>query len=187
MNYLDISLLTIIAFITIRGLFRGLITELMVLIAIIFGFIAATSLHPFLMQYMISFFPDLSDGVARIISFIFIFVAVNIIVRLISLTLNKIATFTFLQPVNKVAGAVFAFTKVTLMASIILIVIDYIPGSDLLMNKIGRTESLSYQPVKKFAPFLWDIFADSDNSFRDIIPIDKINSESTNTLLKNLK
>lgn len=164
-----------------------MITELMVLIAIIFGFVAATSLHPYLMNYLVAIFPDLTEGVARIISFILIFVAVNIIVRLISLTLNKIATFTFLQPVNKVAGALFAFTKVTLLLSIILIVIDFIPGSDLMMGKIGRTESISYQPIKKFAPFLWDIFADSDNSFKDIIPLDKINNDTKNKLLENLR
>ena len=185
MNYIDLSFLAIITLVTIRGLFRGLITELMVLVAIIVGFITATSLNPYFQKYLIGIFPDLTPSIARIIAFILIFVAVNIIVRLISMTLNKIATFTFLQPVNKIAGAVFAFTKVTLMLSIILIVIEFIPGSEYLTDKLGKNESFVYQPVKKFAPFTWDLFfGGSDKSFKDIIP-PGFNTDSTASKIIN--
>jgi hypothetical protein len=88
-----------------------------------------------------------------------------------------LATFTFLQPVNKIAGALFAFTKVTLLISIFLIIIEFIPGSPFLTDKLGAKESFTYKPVRKFAPALYNIFsAGSEKSFKDIIPF---NADST--------
>jgi len=171
MNYFDLTFLTLLSVVTIRGLFRGLITELLVLVSIIFGFIAATVFHDNLQALISGIFPDIPVTISKMIAFILIFVAVNIGVRIISKTLNKIATFTFLQPVNKIAGAVFAFTKLTLLVSIFLILIEFIPGSSLLTDKMDIQNSLTYKPVRKFAPVLYNLFsAGSDKSFKDIIP-----------------
>ena len=189
MNYLDLSLLTVIAFITIRGLFRGLITELMVLVAMVFGFAIATMLHPVLQVKIIGLYPDIPLAAAKVGSFVIIFLAVNLFVRLLSKTLNKIATFTFLQPVNKLAGAVFAFTKITLILSVILNGIILFPGSDYFLQKMGKDESIVYKPVIKFAPFLKDtFFPGQDKSFKDMIPFDGLNTDSTaSELLKHIQ
>jgi membrane protein required for colicin V production len=175
MNYFDLTFLLAASFITIRGLFRGLISELMVLVAIIFGFILATFFHPYLQNIVLHFLPDLPVALVKIVSFIVIFIGVNILVRILGGMLNKIATFTFLQPVNKVAGAVFAFLKITLIFSILIIVVELIPGAGLLMESIGSKESITYNFVKEFGPFLYNIFfGGSDNSFKDIIPFNTL-------------
>lgn len=177
MNYFDLTFLTLAAVFTIRGLFRGLITELLVLVAIVLGFIIATLFHSYLQQLISGIFPDIPETIARMIAFIVIFVAVNISVRILSKTLNTLATFTFLQPINKIAGAVFAFTKITLLVSIFLVLVEFIPGSPILQDKLGAGESVLYQPVKKFAPAIYNIVsAGSDKSFKDIIPF---NADST--------
>ena len=186
MNYLDLSFLTLIAFVTIRGLFRGLITELMILVAISLGFITATMLHPVLQLKIIDFFPDIPAAAAKVIAFVVIFLAVNLFVRLFSKTLNKIATFTFLQPINKVTGAVFAFTKITLILSVVLNGIILFPGSDYFLQKIGKDESFVYEPVRKFAPALKDLFfPGQDKSIKDIIPFDT--DSTANEILKHIK
>jgi membrane protein required for colicin V production len=173
MNYFDLTFLTVVSVITIRGLFRGLITELLVLVSIVLGFIIATLFHEYLQALISGVFPGIPDAISKMIAFVLIFVAVNIAVRIISKTLNTLATFTFLQPINKIAGALFAFTKVTLLISIFLIIIEFIPGSSVFTDKIGAKDSITYSPVKKFAPMLYNIFsAGSDKSFKDIIPFD---------------
>ncbi len=189
MNYLDLSLLTLIAFVTIRGLFRGLITELMVLVAIIFGFITATMFHPALQAEIIDFFPDTPIAAAKVGAFVTIFLAVNLFVRLLSKTLNKIATFTFLQPVNKIAGSIFAFTKITLILSVLLNGIILFPGSDYFLQKIGKSDSYVYDPVRKFAPYLKDlVFPGEEKSIKDLIPFDGIDADSTALeILKHIK
>jgi len=189
MNYLDLSFLTLIAFITIRGLFRGLITELMVLVSIAFGFIIATMLHPVLQVKILELFPEIPIAAAKVGAFVVIFLAVNLFVRLLSKTLNKIATFTFLQPINKIAGALFAFTKIVLILSVLLNGIILFPGSDYFLQKMGKDESYVYEPVRKFAPYLKELFfPGQDKSLKDIIPFDGLNTDSTaKELLKQIQ
>ncbi len=189
MNYFDLSFLTLISFVTIRGLFRGLITELMVLVAMAFGFIAATLFHPVLQVQIVELFPEAPIAAAKVGAFVTIFLAVNLFVRLLSQTLNKLATFTFLQPINKLAGAIFAFTKITLILSVIINGIILFPGSDYFMQKMGKDESYVYEPVRKFAPFLKDMFfPGEDKSLKDMIPIDGLNADSTaSEILKHIR
>ncbi len=189
MGYFDIAVLTIVSFFTIRGLFRGLISELMVLVALVFGYAAAMLFHVPLQQKLISLFPSLPDGGAKVLAFVLLFVAVNIFVRILGGMLNKIATFTFLQPVNKIAGALFGFTKVTLSLSIILYLLQAIPGSDMLLEPIKKSNSYTYGPVSKFAPMLYDVFySDSGKSFDEAVSPGKLIPDSTdNSLLDLLK
>ncbi|MGD9898221.1 MAG: CvpA family protein [Calditrichaceae bacterium] len=156
MNYLDITIIIIIAIFTIRGLFRGLITELMTLVALILGFfIAVYYLQP-VAQFLVESFPSLPEFAARIIGFIVLFFAVNLIVRLLSKLLNSFASLTFLQPFNKIAGGIFGFVKTVLVLSILLIMIDFLPGSDTLLNAIGKENSAVYGIVKGFAPNIYN-------------------------------
>lgn len=152
MNYLDFFFVIIIILVTIRGIFRGLISELAILIAIILGFVISITFLSDGVQLIRSQFPDLPEFAARIIVFIFLFLIVNIIIRLLSNILNKFAKITFLQPVNKVAGGVFAFVKVTIILSIVIILIEFIPLSEQFMNALGKKESLTYSFVRNFAP-----------------------------------
>lgn len=173
MNYFDLTFFLVASYVTVRGLFRGLISELMVLVAIILGFMLATFFHPYLQNLVLHFLPNLPVTLVKIISFMIIFIGINILIRILANMLNKIATFTFLQPVNKLAGAVFAFLKVTLIFSILLIIIELIPGSDYIFDTIGSKESISFSFVKEFGPFLYNIFfSGSESTFKDLIPFE---------------
>lgn len=66
--------------------------------------------------------------------------------------LNKFARVTFLQPVNKIAGGIFAFIKVTIILSILIILVEFIPFSEQFLNALGKQESISYSFVRNFAP-----------------------------------
>ncbi len=185
MNYLDVFFLTVIAIITIRGLFRGLITELMVLVALVMGFITATLFHAQLEGYLVASFESLPAAAAKVIAFVAIFIGVNVFFRILASVLNKVATFTFLQPVNKVAGSVFAFIKTALFLSILIIVIEFIPGGTTALNAVGREESRIYKPVRGFAPFIYDTFLSSgEDSFEKIMPdLDSVSAEKARDLL----
>ena len=152
MNYLDFFFIIIITLVTIRGVFRGLISELAILIAIILGFIISFTFLNEGVKFIMIQFPDLPEFAARILVFILLFLAVNIIIRLLSNVLNKFAKVTFLQPVNKIAGGLFAFIKVTLILSIVIILIEFVPFAEQFMNKLGKEESISYSFVGNFAP-----------------------------------
>lgn len=156
MNSLDLILIIIISLITIRGIFRGLINELVVLVALFLGFIVAFLFLSTASGFLIHLFPAISPGVAKIISFIVLFIGVNIAIRLTGKVLNKLATFTFLQPVNKLAGGLFAFGKSVLIISIVFMIIDFLPFSQNINRAIGVGNSSVYEPVKAFAPLIYN-------------------------------
>lgn len=157
MNYFDIVLITLIIIVTIRGIFRGLISELVTLVALILGFVITIQFLSLGVKVIINLFPDLPDFIARTLVFLTIFIAVNLIVRFIGLLLNKFAKVTFLQPINKAAGGLFAFAKITILLSIVFILVDFIPYSRLLLKSLGRDNSFLYDWIKNFAPNIYQI------------------------------
>lgn len=165
MNNFDIILIILIALVTIRGIFRGLITELIVLISLILGiFVAFTYLTP-ATNLVLTKLPEIPEFAVRIIVFIVLFLTVNLAVRFIGKMLNKFASLTFLQPVNRLAGGLFAFGKIILIISVIFILVGFIPFSNILMKKLGAEESLLYKPILAFAPAFYRILT-------SILPVD---------------
>ena len=156
MNSFDTTLIVIISVFAIRGVFRGLITELTVLIALIAGYILGFMYMDRGVALLISFFPALPEFAAKIVSFALIFVLVNIVLRLAAKALNKVARFTFMQSVNKAAGGIFAAAKATLIISIAFLILELLPFSTEIQKKIGADESFIYQPVRRFAPLVYN-------------------------------
>ena len=71
--------------------------------------------------------------------------------------MNKFAKVTFLQPVNKIAGGVFAFIKITLILSLLIILIEFVPFSESFFNALGKEESISFSFIRNFAPALYTV------------------------------
>jgi membrane protein required for colicin V production len=167
MNYLDFLFVIIISLVTIRGVFRGLISELAILIAIILGFIVSITFMGKGVSLLLNQFPELPQFVARILVFIGLFLVVNIVIRFISNLLNRFAKVTFLQPVNRIAGGIFAFLKITIILSILIILIEFVPFSGQFLNAVGRDDSVTYSFVRNFAPnvhrVLTAVFPGSDS------------------------
>ncbi len=156
MNYFDIFFLIILIYFTIRGLFRGLINELMILVSLVLGFILATFYHDDLSVFLQTVFHDINYSVLRIISFALIFIVVSLVARILAKMLNKIVTFTFLQPVNRIAGAVFGLGKGLFILGILFAVIDLLPFSSYLMDKAGIKNSILYAPIKSIIEGLYN-------------------------------
>lgn len=177
MNSFDFVIIILLILFTIRGIFRGLITELMVLAALIIGFVAATIFLDIAVFFLLKFFPKLPEIAAKIISFVSIFVLVNIAARIAGTMLNKFITVTFLQPVNRIAGGAFAFLKAALIISIIILLIDSVPLlSSYIFQSVGAEESIVFTPLKELAPLINKIFTalipgrqDIEHKFMDAI------------------
>lgn len=157
MNSFDVILSVIIIIFTVRGIFRGLITEFIVLTALILGYVLAFTYLDTGLKLLIHFFPGLPEFAARILSFVLIFLIVNIILRALGRILNRLIKYVFLKSINRLAGGVFAFIKVVLIISLVLIVIGFIPFSAQALNYIGAGESSLYLPIKQFAPQVYKI------------------------------
>lgn len=156
MNSFDITLLVIISVFAIRGVFRGLITELTVLIALVAGYVLGFTYMQQGVHLLKNFFPALPEFASRVIAFTAIFLIVNISLRMLAKMLNKFASFTFMQSVNKIAGGLFAAAKAALFISIFFILIEFIPFSGQIKKSSGAEESGLYNPIRAFAPLVYN-------------------------------
>lgn len=157
MNSLDVILAVVIIIFTVRGVFRGLVTEFIVLSALILGYILAFTYLQSGINLLLHFFPGLPEFAARILSFVLIFLIINIILRMIGRILNRLIKYVFLKSVNRLAGGAFAFIKIVLIISLILILIGFIPFSAQALDHIGAGESKLYLPIRQFAPQVYKI------------------------------
>lgn len=157
MNSLDVILSIIIIIFTIRGIFRGLITEFIVLSALILGYILALTYLDYGVKLLIHFFPALPEFAARILSFVIIFLIVNIILRSVGRLLNRLIKYVFLKSINRLAGGFFAFTKAVFIISLTIILIGFIPFSAQAFKHIGAEQSKLFYPIRQFAPQVYKV------------------------------
>lgn len=156
MNALDTTLVVIIAVFAIRGMFRGLITELTVLVALITGYILGFRLLLPVSVFLIGLFPSLPPFAAKIIAFAIVFVSVNIVLRMGAKALNKFASVASMQGLNRFAGGLFAAAKAAFFISIVFIGLELLPFTNYIKQNIGTTESSFYTPLRGFAPAVYN-------------------------------
>ena len=156
MTQFDIVIFILLALFTARGIFRGLVTELIMLISLILGFIIAFTYFPQVQNILLKTFPLLPGFAAQILAFIFLFLAVNIVLRLLGKALNKFVHFTFLNSINRIAGGLFGFFKAALLVSLFILVIEQTPFTMQIKRAIGADKSISYNPLKNVAPAVYD-------------------------------
>jgi len=159
MNTLDAILIIIIVLFAIRGIFRGLITELIVLISLTAGFMLAFSYAGTGIKILQKYFPLLPEFAAKIIAFIIIFLVINIVLRLIGKMLNRFAKFAYLQSINRLAGGLFALTKVSMIISVVFVLIEILPFAPVILKAINAHQSFLYPYLRDFAPMVYQSIA----------------------------
>ena len=70
MNFIDLIVIIITSFFLLRGLFRGFILELTIVIGLIAGYLIAISYYDYLSIFVFKeYFPQIPDSISNIISF----------------------------------------------------------------------------------------------------------------------
>ncbi len=159
MNSIDFIIAVILLYFSIRGLFRGLIMELIVLLALFAGFFVATTYLTSGQSLLVKYVPGMPAGAAKVLAFILIFLVINIALRLLGKLLTKVATITLMQPVNRIAGFLFGGLKGVLMVSIVFIVLDFMPASGQWISPQLTAGSQLYQPMRRIAPAAYKILS----------------------------
>ncbi len=148
MNWLDWTLLALLAMAAVRGFFRGFVVELASLAGIIIGIWAASGYNARVAAWV-----GLDTG-SEAVSFLITFIAVLILVHLLAKVITKAMDLAMLGLPNKVAGTVFGVLRSAFILSVVL---------NLLASRAETTgmvpqETLDgcklYRPLRSFAPFI---------------------------------
>lgn len=117
MNIVDMIIIAIVCLGMIRGIFRGLSSELASIIGIFAGFYGAYLFHP----RLAAFFPQaVPDCPAHIAAFAVIFCGVLVLVGLLGKLIRFVLGITLLGWLDRLLGAGFGAAKGALLAGVVL-------------------------------------------------------------------
>jgi len=160
MNYLDIIILIPLGFSVFKGLRKGLIYELAVLVSLFVGVFAGIYFSDFIAGLLIHNL-GMNEMYTKAVAFTLIFIAVIVLVRMFAKAIESLIDMTALSLANKILGAVFSVLKIALVLSVIFFIINRYDPREALITHQAKEKSFMYKPIYSIAP----------------IAIPKINSE----------
>lgn len=150
---LDIALTVIMGYFFLRGVFRGVVKEVVAVLGLFVAFWVASVYWPLGEEHMKAIFD--MPGQRGVTSFVLIFVVVYFLISIISIFVDKIIKLTISPVVSALLGAVVGVVKGVLVCSVLLI------GAETFLK-----------PTEKFftTSELWPYFQPVTNQARDWMP-----------------
>ena len=124
MNLLDAILIVVIAFSSVYGLFKGLVKEVISLLAVIIGLIGASRFYEGASPILEDL--GLGEQVAKILSFFILFIVIFISLILIGKLLHKLIHAILLGWLNRLGGIGFGFIRGIIISGIIIMILTII-------------------------------------------------------------
>ncbi|OQA00411.1 MAG: Colicin V production protein [Bacteroidetes bacterium ADurb.Bin408] len=142
----DIILLIPLVWFTFKGFTKGLIIELASLVALILGI------------YLAYFFSDFTKGILtnrlgltsqyiQPVSFVVTFIVVVILVFILAKALEAVVKTASLGFFNKMAGALFGFSKITLICALFLYQLVSFDSGAKIVTTSTREKSYTFKPL----------------------------------------
>ena len=162
MNWIDITILILLAVTTIKGLFDGFIKQVSSLLGLVLAIAFCGMLSEPFVSLLFRFFPDISPIVASVLGHIIAFLIIFAVVKIFGAVIRKICHAVFLKPIDMLLGGVLAVLMSLFILSLLLNTIDWIdPQSAYLLPLEKKEASLLYKPIKSILPmffqFDWSI------------------------------
>ena len=164
MNPLDIIIIAVMAFLLVRGIFRGFIREVTSLGGLILGIYLASRFQPQMSDYLKSHLP--STPYLPLISFTIIFMGILVSCNLLGWFLKKVIKKALLGGVDRALGAGFALLKGTILVYLVLILLTFfLPGTTPLIakSKMAHIITMSSQYLARLVSP--DIYRDLTRKF----------------------
>jgi membrane protein required for colicin V production len=119
-NLFDVSILGIVSFCLVRGIFRGLIKEGVSLIGVIVGFCAASYYFAWIVGQLSNWISN--EMYLRILGFLSIFLGIVIIINVLIPAIKYILGLEFIRGVDRSFGGGVGMTKGIIVSSTLLII-----------------------------------------------------------------
>jgi len=151
MTAIDITLVALIGFGAVKGLFKGFFVEVASLLALLMGAYSAIHFSNYAGVFIAKYF-ELSEKTASITAFIITFLAIVFAISFAGKALTKLASFASLGILNKILGGLFGGLKAALLVSVVLLVFDTLNTSLPIVSQASLAESVFYKRVQSLAP-----------------------------------
>ena len=168
MNYLDIIIAIILFLFGFKGLRKGLIIEVVTLLAFGVGIYGAMHFSDFTaehLQEVMSIDPKYLNTVAFVLTFILLVIVVNIIGRLIKNMIKALNLGFF----DRLGGFVVGVAKGVLLCSAVVLVFNNLQFTGLIKEDVKK-DSYLYPYIEKTVPYLYqgfDLVKDAIHNFNE--------------------
>ena len=176
MNYLDIIIAIILFLFGWKGLRKGLIIEVVTLLAFGVGIYGAMHFSDFTAAHLQDFMevkPQYLNTVAFVLTFIILVVLVNLIGRLISKWVKSMNLGFF----DKLGGFLFGILKGVLLCSVLLMVLNNFQLLGVVKPKV-KEESKLYPYIEQTVPYVYHGFDLVKDYAKDVLPDDESEEET---------
>ena len=176
MNYLDIIIAIILLVFGFKGLRKGLIIEVVTLLAFGVGIYGAMHFSDFTaerLQEVMEINPNYLNTVAFVLTFVVLVVLVNIIGRLVSKAIKNLNLGFF----DKLGGFFFGIAKGVLLCSTVLLVLNNLQWTGIIKEEV-RQKSVFYSYVEKTVPYLYKGFDLVKGYALEVLPYDDENEKT---------
>lgn len=179
MSYIDIIILLPLLWAGYRGFTKGVIIEVVSILAFVLGIWGAIHFSDYIAEYVKD---NINNKYEPVISFTIIFVAIVIGVFILGKLLEKVVNLAQLKLANKVAGAAFGVGKVVLIISFLIIILNQYDQKFHFIPKEAKEDSLLYGPLIDLSKTVVPAVEESDtfkerNKFLDLFNTDKLFAE----------
>ncbi|RHJ86455.1 CvpA family protein [Parabacteroides sp. AM08-6] len=154
MNWLDITLLCLAGIGFMKGLFDGVIKQVVSLIALLLAIFFCAKAADWLRSYIVElgWFP--AEGVT-IISYVVGFLLIVGIVLLAGEIVHRLVGATPLSVLNHLAGGVFGLCMMLLFVSLLFNAMEIIDRGSVLIPRQAKVESRLYNSVIEIIPTIY--------------------------------
>ena len=168
MNYLDIIIAIILFLFGFKGLRKGLIIEVVTLLAFGVGIYGAMHFSDFTAERLVEYIevkPEYLNTIAFILTFILLVIAVNLIGRLVS----KLVKTMNLGFFDRLGGFVFGVAKGVLLCSLFVVVLNNLQVLGVVKEE-AKQKSKLYPYVEQTVPYLYKGFDLVKDFVKDKLP-----------------
>ena len=154
MNWLDITLLGLAGIGFVKGLFDGVIKQVVSLIALLVGIFFCTKAALWLRGYILAlgWFPE--QGVT-VLSYVAGFLLIVGVILLAGEILTRVVGATPLSVLNHLAGGVLGLCFMMAFISLLLNSMEMIDKGSVLIPRGAKVESRFYNSVKEIIPTIY--------------------------------
>ena len=154
MNWLDITLLCLAGIGFVKGLFDGVIKQVVSLIALLVGIFFCTKAAVWLKGYIIALGWLPEEGVI-ILSYLAGFFLIVGVVLLVGEILHRVVGVTPLSILNHIAGGLLGLCFMMAFVSFIINCLEVVDKGSVLIPRQAKVESRFYHTVKEIIPTIY--------------------------------
>ena len=154
MNWIDITIIILLALAVGVGFKKGLVQEIVGIIALVAAFFLALVMHKAAAGLIVRLVPSIPKHIVPTVGFIVLFLAVFLGITVIGWLLSKLIKATPLDLADKIGGMAVGLFKGALMISILLLLLALLPLPREVNARLDRSGMI--RSIRKVAPLVYE-------------------------------